>query len=378
MQLSIFSLAELPASHSASPDSERDWMIRVATSCLPILPSLAAIGPAGWFGRTSPASYPVGGGRDFAAFLRGLDELGYGWAYRVLDAQYFGVAQRRRRVFVVGHLGNWRRAAAVLFERHSLQGHPAPRREAGKGAASAVAECLRAGGNATGGDRPSGTDVDTAGTYLLPVPHADISPAIKARDSKGVSSDGDGDGAILVPMVSHALRGEGFDASEDGTGRGTPLVPVAFDTTQITSKGNFSNPQPGDPCHPFAFCGSQDPDVSGDVTPPIGRNQGQETCIAFNPVQEGMGLSSVAAPLGASVGGGNQGAVATTMHVRRLTPRECERLQGFKDDYTLIPWRGKSADQCPDGPRYKALGNSMAVPGMHWIGRRIQMVEEIE
>lgn len=65
------------------------------------------------------------------------------------------------------------------------------------------------------------------------------------------------------------------------------------------------------------------------------------------------------------------------MAVRRLTPRECERLQGFPDDYTLIPWRGKPADECPDGPRYKALGNSMAVPVMHWIGKRIAQVEAI-
>ena len=86
------------------------------------------------------------GGRDFAALLRGLDELGYGWAYRVLDAQYFGVAQRRRRVFVVGHLGDWQRAAAVLFERHSLSGHPAPSRQARKGTAASTASSATAGG----------------------------------------------------------------------------------------------------------------------------------------------------------------------------------------------------------------------------------------
>lgn len=194
------------------------------------------------------------------------------------------------------------------------------------------------------------------------------------------------------------------------------IVPVAFDTTQITSAENGSNPRPGAPCHPLtagahppaiAFHGSQGPDVSGDVTHPIGRNQGQEVCIAFNPVQEGMGLSDVATPLGASGGGGNQGAVATAMQVRRLTPRECERLQGFPDDYTRIPWRtyqaamrkgsgaaslrasyesflaehGKplrepAGEECPDGPRYKALGNSMAVPVMRWIGRRIDAAAE--
>jgi len=68
----------------------------------------------------------------------------------------------------------------------------------------------------------------------------------------------------------------------------------------------------------------------------------------------------------------------TGMTVRRLTPRECERLQGFPDDYTLVAWRGKPEDQCPDGPRYKAIGNSMAVPCMVWLGKRIQAVEDIK
>ena len=107
----------------------------------------------------------------------------------------------------------------------------------------------------------------------------------------------------------------------------TDLVaqPVAFDTTQVTSPSNYSKPQPGDPCHPLAA-------------------------------------------------GAHPPAIATAMQVRRLTPVECSRLQGFPDSYTAIPWRGKPADQCPDGPRYKALGNSMAVPVMRWIGNRIQSV----
>ena len=176
---------------------------------------------------------------------------------------------------------------------------------------------MRAGGNRTGGDRPPGTDVDTCDS-LIPVPHADLSPALKARDSKGPSSDGDGDGAILVPMVAHSLRAEGFDASEDGTGRGTPLVPVAFHNRQ-------------------------DPDVSGDVTHPIGAKD------------NGMGIWH-------------------GMQVRRLTPIECERLQGFPDQYTNVPYRGKPA---ADRPRYKALGNSMAVPVMRWIGERVQVVEDV-
>ena len=175
-------------------------------------------------------------------------------------------------------------------------------------------------------------------------------------------------------FVAHTLRGEGFDASEDGTGRGTPLVATTirardlsrdvdsdctdtllpFDTTQITSAANRSNPKAGDPCHPLAagahapaiaFHGSQDPDVSGEKTHPVGRNQGQETC----------------ALIGA--------------RVRRLMPIECERLQGFPDGYTNISWRGKPA---ADGPRYKALGNSWACNVARWVGQRIDLINAIK
>lgn len=334
-------------------------------------------------------------GRDFGAFLGGLGELGYGFAYRMLDAQHFGLAQRRKRVFVVGYLGDWRRAAAVLFEPASLRGNPAPRRKTGKVAPPPSSRSSAGGGLGTdfdcdGGLIPSlattlrardgakGVDSDCTDTLLAfggnntPGP-VEVSTALNAHGGlKGrmdfesetfitgtLCNNGKAAGSATQQdaengfLIAHTLRGEGFDASEDGTGRGTPIVPVPFDTTQITSSTNRSNPRPGDPCHPLAaqahppaiaFHGAQDPDVSGDVTHPVGRNQGQETC--------------------AMIGGG----------VRRLTPRECERLQGFPDDYTLIPWRGGLA---PDGPRYKALGNSMAVPVMRWIGERIHRADSL-
>ena len=143
---------------------------------------------------------------------------------------------------------------------------------------------------------------------------------------------------------------------------------LAFDTTQVTSRGNVSNPKFGDPCHPLA-AGAHAPAVAYGFQPRIARN--------------GRGdMGDVVSALAAQSGGTGKGdaapCVATAMQVRRLTPRECERLQGFSDDYTAIPWRKKTADQCPDGPRYKALGNSMAVPVMRWIGERIDLVEGIE
>lgn len=241
-----------------------------------------------------PGVLSVDGGRAFGSLLGGLAELGYGFAFRVLDAQYFGLAQRRRRVFVVGCLGSGPRAAAVLFERASLSGHPAPRREAGQGAAGgaalgAVCNTLTARYGRNGG--AANDDVDQGRLVAVAGPGGeDVSHAVSARDGKWPCSN----------LAQATL--------------------VAF----------------------------------ADVADPVAANQ------ARTYTREGTGNFRVS------------NVAISSAAVRRLTPRECERLQGFPDDYTLIPYRGKTA---ADGPRYKALGNSMAVPVMHWIGRRIQMVE---
>jgi DNA (cytosine-5)-methyltransferase 1 len=324
-----------------------------------------------------PGVLSSNGGRDFGSFLGGLVELGYGFAYRVLDAQFFGVAQRRRRVFVVGYAGDWRRAAAVLFERHSLSGHPAPRREKGPSVAALTAN-----------------GVGTCG----------------ADDNQGQAGH----------LIAHALRGEGFDASEDGTGRGTPIVPVyvpdaaatlvgrssrgggqtnspghnadqsivAFDTTQITRAASFTDiagslrtKPPGsieNSSTTAVLCFSakdHGADAMSDLSPTLraGGHAGSHANAGVMPavcmaVADTLGV-------GANQTTGFQSEVASFgSAVRRLTPRECERLQGFPDDYTLIPWRKGMA---PDGPRYKALGNSMAVPVMAHIGRQIAAVDAI-
>lgn len=237
-----------------------------------------------------PGVLSSNGGRDFGTFLGMLAELGYGFAYRVLDAQYFGVAQRRRRVFVVGHLGDWRRAAAVLFERHSLSGHPAPRREAGE----ELAKCL----------------------------------------TRGAAQRFDSETETMIPVTFPWQAGGTMAMSHDVELCGT----LVKNQTQAVA---------------LALLGRD-----GGTTAEIGDDR------AF--------------ALRASGGGGDKPHVMVGMAVRRLTPRECERLQGFHDDYTAIPWRGKPASECPDGPRYKALGNSMAVPVMRWIGERIDQVSAIK
>ncbi len=268
-----------------------------------------------------PGVLSSGRGRDFGSFLGALGELGYGFAYRVLDAQYYGVAQRRRRVFVVGHLGDWRPAAAVLFERDSLSGNPAPSREQRKdvaGTFTARAHRSRGAGQepehliAFGGNNTSGP--------------LEVATACRA---KGGSGHGDFDSETFIAHVADPLcADDGYTYTHEGRGnfRLRNVVPVAFDTTQIAHPENRCNPQPGDPCHPLA-AGAHAPAIAGRA-------------------------------------------------VRRLTPRECERLQGFPDDYTLIPY-GRRRKPAKDGPRYKALGNSMATTVVRWIGRRIQAVTQL-
>jgi DNA (cytosine-5)-methyltransferase 1 len=194
-----------------------------------------------------PGVLSIDGGRAFKILLGALAKRGYGFAYRILDAQYFGVPQRRRRVYVVGHSGGaWRRSAAVLFEPHDLRVGTTPRRAA----------------------------------------REDIARTL-----------------------------------------------VAFDT-----RGGWSNWQPVQ-----TFRAPDEKELA---------NIGTEKKLIKTD--------------------------APTNAVRTLTPTECEALQGFPRDYTRIPYRGKPASQCPDTPRYRALGNSMAVPVMRWIGERIQAVDSID
>ncbi len=305
------------------------------------------------------------GGRDFGTFLGMLGELGYGFAYRVLDAQYirtrghaWAVPQRRRRVFVVGYLGDWRRAAAVLFDGESLSGNPAPRREAGKGIARGIEFGPQGGGfadvNPTLDTRAKDGPIrnQLAGAVLTSN-SGDIGYCLTASAQQSLDAETE-----TLIAVAHALRGEGFDASEDGTGRGTPIVPISFGAQNAAAQGDgvAFNFVP-------ALDKSKTPAVAFDLR---GREGGA--------MPEGPHDT---ANIRAASGGSSRSYVAQPWAVRRLTPREAERLQAFPDNFTRIPYRGKPAEQCPDGPRYKALGNSMAVNCMSWLGERIQMVEAI-
>lgn len=165
-------------------------------------------------------------------------------------------------------------------------------------------------------------------------------------------------------MVAHALRGEGFDASEDGTGRGTPIVPVAIQERAVSENLDTGPDGVGVQSNGAAYT------MEARTVP---------QAVAFAQNQQGVLRESAVSP-SLSSGGGKPGqgypAVRDGYAVRRLTPVECERLQGFPPGFTRIPYRNKPADKCPDGPRYKALGNSMAVNVMQFIGERIDWIEK--
>lgn len=458
--------------------------------------------------------YEADEGSDFGFFLAALSDIGYtSFAWTCVDAQYFGLAQRRDRLFVVASLGDWRGPAAVLFDRESLSGNPAPSREARQEVTGTLGARTTAGGG-FGGDFETGgglqpcqrslpadgesADRERAGDRI----QSSLAMCLNAGGQRRIDAESETFVATVAPsldasyerlqgqddqhinagagwFVAHSLRANGFDASEDGTGRGTPLVPViapcltqnygkqpdssdtsagpmlvaetlrshprpgsattgpiipileagartgastndpragsgigepgdpmctlqsgkqhaigfygndsgndagdevsptlrampggggnhpsvCFDTTQITSKANRSNPKEGDPCHPLQ---------SGAHAPAIafterGRDQGRtfesQEELAYALCNPGSGGRTHSRQL-----------FTPQMAVRRLTPMECERLQGFPDRYTQVPHRGKEA---ADGPRYKALGNSMAVPVLKWLGDRIRLIDSL-
>jgi DNA (cytosine-5)-methyltransferase 1 len=305
-----------------------------------------------------PGVLSSGGGRDFGSFLGALGQLGYGWAYRVLDAQYFGVAQRRRRVFVVGCLGDWRSASAVLLERNSLSRNPPPRREPRQGTA-------RGSAAGTGGDGEG------------------LSLARRLRARANASHRLDSDTYVAAPLVARQGKGAFCDPVNDN------ILAVSIDE-ECNAAEEVRRPLlrggQGGTHQAVAFTQNTRDEVrliggDGQLAGALGAEPGmkQQTYVqAFTQNQAGDVLTGgVAASMGTNQNatGRNTPKVHAGMQVRRLLPVECCRLQGFPDDYLVqVAWRGKTPP--PDGPMYKALGNSMAVPCMRWIGERIAKVQE--
>jgi DNA (cytosine-5)-methyltransferase 1 len=311
-----------------------------------------------------PGVLSSNGGKDFGVFLGALGELGYGFAYRILDAQYFGVAQRRRRVFVVGYLGDWRAAAAVLFERHSLQGHPAPSREKRKSVAAYTSSSIGGYSEGVGTLRAHGGDIGGGSENLIASKQwpADISSTLDTTFG-----------------TKQGLEDQHVNA---GCPMFVPAQPIAFNGQMSNPQTDVDMTQTLQAKNPMAVClmdqGGSVMNIERDMTGTLRRETHGHEPIVMQPIGFDAYNNNVTGDVSKTIDTGQDyhhvPNILQSMAVRRLTPVECERLQGFGDNYTDIKSKGKPT---PDGPRYKALGNSMAVPVMRWIGKKIKQYEEL-
>lgn len=299
-------------------------------------------------------------GGAFGQLLSEMDELGYGLAWRVLDAQFFGVAQRRRRLFLVGHLGA-ESPAEVLFEPDCLSGNPQSSREKRKELT------WRAGRSAA-----------CAGFKYSAAPRANT---IGYAEEQANTLTADWHAPAVFPLPSTAMSQYGTEIAGCLTARG--------DSSPCADRGQNIVCMTGTQAH----CHISD-EIAGCLTAHMGKDDAPVVvngsdlqtyvCETAHSGSNGLGVGADGNPAFTLLANrphmvaseiGDKPAGVNPMLVRRLTPLECERLQGFPDGHTLIAWKGKPAEECPDGPRYKAIGNSMAVPVMRWIGKRIALCD---
>lgn len=286
-------------------------------------------------------------GRDMGTLLWSLGELGYGWAYRVLDAQHFGVPQRRRRVFIVGCAGDWKSPATVLFEPESSLGHPTPRRTQGQDVAGTPGARTTAGG--------FGHELNASGAFIPMAFHitqdpisGDVSPALSAGNQQGCATVG-----VAIRTANTNANGHGIAHDVTHTLDGANGQAIAFTQNQV---GDVLS---GPIMHALA--------TNSNAT---GRNAAN-VAVAFTASEQANSYAwerDVYPTLNAQVPNDTsniQYGIRQAMQVRRLTPMECLRLQGFPDDWLDLD------PSLSDSAKYRLCGNAVVVPVVEWIMQRI-------
>lgn len=352
--------------------------------CLAYCRLLETMRPRWFVWENVPGVFSTNGGEDFRAFLQKIDEIGYSVAWRVLDAQYVrvdgyprAVPQRRRRVFVVGHIGEWRYPASVLFEPGCLPGNTLPRRIKGAG----VARSLTASTGGASGKEQQHTFISGDGRPLNAICRAgdmansetgmEVGTTLLARQYKSppfVCAHETGQGYWQDGDIAGTLRAEG----ENRPSRPSNIICAGFSGGQGAKAGGIGYREEVSPTIRSAESGS-------NQVPDVVCHENHDAPIAFrwaaSPTQ-GLPIGVDYCHTMMANRNGEPAVYTNSINtVRRLLPVECERLMGFPDNWTRIPWRGKPAEDCPDAPRYKACGNSMCVNAMRWIGMRIENVE---
>lgn len=375
-----------------------------------------------------PGAFSSNKGRDFAAVVEqmaGLQDVAVpkdGWGkegaavgnnglleWSVLDAQWFGLAQRRKRVFAIVDFGDWASRPPILLERESLRGDTPPSRSALKRVATATKKCLGSGSEVTGSILAScaakqflGNQKALGGNYHV-IEHSNVVGAL-ARDYKDAT-----DSVVVCIGEQPPNASINTDStcptltSAMGVGGGhTPIVccgeyrsygctPMAIDPHKVNAITASYGQGGADletkplvlqsyPINTMSCQGRPSDDgrmglgvgEDGDPCPTLTKAHSHAVVYGYNLRPQELTVNyELSQTLRASDHKKKPGVYQDSV-VRRLTPMECERLQGFPDDFTKIPYRNKSVDDCPIGPRYKALGNSMAVNVMAWIGRQVQ------
>ncbi len=311
-------------------------------------------------------------GRDFATILGTLGQLGYGWAYRVLDARYFGVPQRRRRVFLIGHISDWRCAAAVLFERDSLSGNPSPSQSQRKEIAGTLGKSFGDRGYGIDGHGayiPSGHGKYEIGDPTLRAKHGDAGGGsellmINVRQDPILSDvaqplDCLGNSQAVVSSLQSGSKEHGYSMTTDQAARSGHLIPYGGGSPESLKVA------------PALLSRSNRYDFDTDTfVAEFKRGQGAKARSDGYQLEESPTLT------GADSGTQNPPGVQIDMKVRRLLPIECERLMGLPDNYTLIPY-GPKGKPAKDSPRYRAIGNSIVRHVLEWLAVRIEAVEAI-